>query len=119
MGVGDVYVYRAFESAYQSNTFYRATAAIAYGLNTWVFVLAAFFCVTILWKFRTVDRSVLVITIILLYVTGIYWVFQSEPRYSIPFRSLQIFAAVLALKFVSGWVRTRLPVKEPARFRRT
>lgn len=107
MGAGDIHVYRASASAYQANTFYRATSAVAYGLNPWLFVLAALFCATAAWRWRVVDPAVLSVAVFLLYVTGIYWVFQSEPRYAIPFRSLQLLAAVAMLAFGSAWLRTR------------
>src|SRR5690606_12001170 len=107
MGAGDIHVYRAIASAYQSNTFYRATSAVAYALNPWLFVLAALFCAMAAWRWRVVDPAILSVAVFLLYVTGIYWVFQSEPRYAIPFRSLQLLAAVATLVFASAWLRAK------------
>lgn len=107
MGHGDVFVYRATKSAYQSNAFYRAGSAIAYALNPWLFALAATFCIGVALRWRVAVSDVVALAVFLLYVTGVYWVFQSEPRYSIPFRSLEILAAIFTLMTVSRWLRAR------------
>jgi hypothetical protein len=107
MGEGDVFVYPAIESAYRANAVYRASSAIAYTLNPWLFVLAAAFCAGVALGWRVAVPEAVALAAFLLYVTGVFWVFQSEPRYSIPFRSLQLLAAVAALMAASGWLRAR------------
>src|SRR5690606_12443920 len=52
MGQGDVFVYRALASPYRSNGFFRATSAIAYSLNSWLFAFAAALCVGVAFRWR-------------------------------------------------------------------
>lgn len=107
MGQGDVFVYRVKTSAYQSNAFYRASSAIAYALNPWLFFLAGAFCVGVALRWRKAMSGTVALVAFLLYVTAVYWVFQSEPRYAIPFRPLEILAAVSALMIASEWLQAR------------
>lgn len=113
MGHGDVFVYRATASAYQANVAYRASSAIAYALNPWLFFLAAAFCAGVALRWRVALPDAVALAAFLLYVTGVYWVFQSEPRYSIPFRSLELLAAVSALMAASGRLQARRRGAEP------
>ena len=107
IGQGDVFVYLARASPYHSNGFFRVTSAIAYALNFWLFVFAAALCAGVIVKLRVCSPEVVVLAAFLLNVTAVYWLFQSEPRYSIPFRNLQILAAVSTVMFVAAWWRTR------------
>ncbi|MDH5831317.1 hypothetical protein QFW80_12410 [Luteimonas sp. M1R5S18] len=107
IGQGDVFVSPATASAYRTNAFYRASSAIAYALNPWLFFLAAAFCFGVALRWRLVVPDAVALAAFLLYVTGVYWVFQSEPRYSIPFRSLELIAAVGALMAASSSLQAR------------
>src|SRR5690606_22082011 len=57
MGQGDIFVYHASATAYRSNSVYRASSAIAYALNPWLFFLAAAFCIgaSARWRVALVD----------------------------------------------------------------
>jgi hypothetical protein len=106
MGEGDIFVYKARSSAYGWSAPYRATAAIAHALNPWLFALAALSCLLVAWRWRSAPLAPFAAVFFLVCVTGIYWVFQSEPRYSVPFRSLEILVAFAALAALAHRLRT-------------
>ncbi len=110
IGQGDVFVYPVRVSAYYFSAIYQATAAIARGLNPAIFIMAAIFCVATVLRWRITRPAALAIATVLLYVTAVYSVFQSEPRYSIAFRSLEILAATAAVAVLYARARQWLVV---------
>jgi hypothetical protein len=58
------------------------------------------------WRWRSAPLAPFAAVFFLVCVTGIYWVFQSEPRYSVPFRSLEILVAFAALAALAHRLRT-------------
>jgi len=45
--------------------------------------------------------------ILVLFVTLVYSVLQSEPRYAIPFRGVEMLLAMSGIVSVAGWARAR------------
>lgn len=97
IGAGDVFIYPVVKSPYLSSPFFMLMAAIAHALNVAMFLAASIFCILVVLRPAMRNDGKLQCAILLLYVTAIYCVLQSEPRYSIPFRPLQLLAAVAML----------------------
>lgn len=104
IGAGDVFIYPVVRSPYLSSPFFMLTAAIAHALNPVMFLAAGIFCILVAIRPAMWSEGKLQCAVLLLYVTAIYFVLQSEPRYSIPFRSLQLLAAVALLGWFWRWV---------------
>ncbi|MGO4551597.1 hypothetical protein AB4059_10900 [Lysobacter sp. 2RAF19] len=71
-------------------------SALQNGLNPLVFCLA--FCGLVLAAFRGGPERV--VAIALVYLTAVHVVLQAEPRYAIPYRSLEILMAVSAIAYL-------------------
>lgn len=97
IGAGDVFIYPVVWSPYLSSAPFALMAALAHALNPWAFLCAIVFCCLTVIRPAMRNEDRLPSVILLLYVTAIYWLLQSEPRYSIPFRPLQLLAAVTML----------------------
>jgi hypothetical protein len=114
IGQGDIYVFPTNNSPFQTNPFLRLWASICRGFNP----LLALFALGSIWFLHQGTngesaipgaRCGLVVTIVLLaYVTVVYSVLQAEPRYSIPFRPLEILLAVAALHAATALSRKRI-----------
>lgn len=105
IGQGDVYVYPTRNSPFQTNPAYHTTAAICHAINPWLFVLAIAGCLLALLPRLQAPPSLVVTALMLLFVTAIYSVLQAEPRYSIPFRGLEILLAMFATRLFIRTVR--------------
>jgi 4-amino-4-deoxy-L-arabinose transferase-like glycosyltransferase len=99
VGQGDIYVYPVRNSPFQVNTAYRILAAVSHALNPWLFVLAMAGCLLVLLAGRKIPSGVAATALTLVLVTGIYTVLQAEPRYSAPFRGMEIVLAI----FTAYW----------------
>lgn len=111
MGAGDVFIYPVTESPYFFSASFVLMAAFAHALNPWVFVCAAGFCFLVALRRARRWPGASACALLLLYVTVVYWLLQSEPRYSIPYRSQQLLAAITMLSWVwehlLNWRRDR------------
>lgn len=112
IGAGDVFIYPVAWSPYLSSPPFVLMAALAHALNPWVFLLAAAFCCLAVARPTMRNGNRLPCAILLLYVTAIYWLLQSEPRYSIPFRPLQLLVAVTMLSCLWQQLLRRRPPRE-------
>lgn len=96
VGQGDIYVFPTRNSPFETRAPYRIAAAICRGLNPWVFVLAITGCLFALLARQQAQPSVAATALMLIFVTLVYSVLQAEPRYSVPFRGLEILLATFA-----------------------
>ena len=105
IGQGDVYVYPTRNSPFKTNMVWRSVSALCRSLNPWLFVLAILGgLVPFLPRQMTPpDRTAAALTLI--FITLVYSVLQAEPRYSVPFRGLEIVLAVFATFRLSEWTR--------------
>lgn len=111
MGQGDIYVYPTVNSPFDKNAVWRVVAALCYGLNHLLAVAALIGALLLMRRAAPADEIShknssagpvrLAVALMLFYVTAVYALFQSEPRYSIPFRGFEILAAITALAFLS------------------
>ena len=97
VGVGDIYVYPTRNSPFQDNIVYRSVIALCHTLNPLLFILMIAGWIVVLWPKQQPPGSLLASTLILVFVTAIYTVLQSEPRYSIACRPTEIMLATFAL----------------------
>lgn len=107
MGQGDVYVYPTAHSPFNYNPWMRALEALCHSLNPLLMLLALFGCVMALRNRLSATASGIAIAGLAIYVTTVYGIFQSEPRYSIPFRGIEILLALLALENITTWCLTK------------
>lgn len=107
MGQGDIYVYPTVSSPLDDKPLLRAWVSLCHGINGMMMLLAFAGCIAVLVR-RNCASIGYVAAIQLLYVTLLYSILQAEPRYSIPFRGLEILLACHALKLLAEWVKVRL-----------
>jgi 4-amino-4-deoxy-L-arabinose transferase-like glycosyltransferase len=109
MGQGDIYVYPTINSPMDSNPLLRAWVSICHGINTLLMLLAFAGCIAALVRGRCAPTG-FVTGLLLVYVTVLYSVLQAEPRYSIPFRGMEILLACHALQLLVEWLKSRRAV---------
>ncbi|MHB1059068.1 MAG: ArnT family glycosyltransferase [Rhodanobacter sp.] len=113
IGQGDIYVFPTANSPFGTQPIWIALAAICHASNLLLMLLALaslFFA----WSKRqtritttaNASHAALVITLCLsTFVTLVYTALQAEPRYSIPFRSMEILLATTTAYGASIWWR--------------
>lgn len=109
IGQGDIYVYPTINSPFNTSPTWKAILMACYMLNPFV-LLGSVIGVLIALVRRDAGIDV-ALAVLMLMVTLVYGILQSEPRYSIPFRNTEIALACLGL--AQGWTLYR----ERARFR--
>lgn len=97
VGQGDIYIFPTRNSPFEVNMAYRIVAAVCRGLNPWIFVLAIVGGLLAMLPKEQVQPDRAATALMLIFVTVIYSIFQAEPRYSIPFRGLEIMLAIFAV----------------------
>jgi 4-amino-4-deoxy-L-arabinose transferase-like glycosyltransferase len=102
IGQGDIYVYPTRNSPFKTDQIFRVTAAVCRALNPWLFVLAITGTVLALLPKTQTSPGQAAAALMLLFVTLVYSVLQAEPRYSIPFRGLEIVLAAYAVSHASA-----------------
>ncbi|MGN2244824.1 hypothetical protein ACFWZU_15105 [Frateuria sp. GZRR33] len=97
MGQGDIYVYPTRHSPFLENGALRALAAMCKALNPFLFgaLLVGWFAMAM--RRRELPPSLHLAGVLTIYVTLVYTVLQAEPRYSIPFRPIEILLALWAI----------------------
>src|SRR5574337_1308122 len=116
VGQGDVYVFPTRNSPFETSISYRIVAAMCQALNPWLFVLAIAGCVLALLPRSQTPPDTAVSALMLVFVTLVYSVLQAEPRYSVPFRGLEIVVAIFAAHRSSQWIAH---LRKPAQIRAT
>jgi 4-amino-4-deoxy-L-arabinose transferase-like glycosyltransferase len=115
IGQGDIFVFPTRNAPFQIQPMWIALAAICHAANTTLMLraLAAFLFV----GFQrdrperrppTAGRAALISTLFLVaFVTFVYSTLQAEPRYSIPFRPLEILLVLTTLYGIATWWQKR------------
>ncbi|MBB5360678.1 4-amino-4-deoxy-L-arabinose transferase-like glycosyltransferase [Rhodanobacter sp. ANJX3] len=122
IGEGDIYVYRSDNSPFKSQRSWIALEAICHALNP-LLMLLAFGSLPLalskkLWitTFRNMEGRCanIVVASMACFVTFIYCTLQAEPRYSIPFRPLEVLLAVTTVTgLVAHWQEYRRCLPHP------
>ena len=105
VGQGDIYVYPTRHSPFKTQPMFRALAALCRTLNSWLFVLASAGCVLLLLPRQRTPAASAATMLLLVFITGVYSVFQAEPRYSVPFRGAEIVVAIFVTYRTSEAIR--------------
>lgn len=116
VGQGDLYIFPTHHSAFDENSAYRAIAAICHALNPWLLVAMLAAMGIGLRQRNELEASLLPATALLIFVTLVYTLLQAEPRYSIPYKPLEIVLAMFALAHAYEWLA---PVHNQAAGRNT
>lgn len=104
IGDGDIYVNPTLNSPFMFNPVLRVMAAACEALNPILAVLAGWGCLSTLRNSRRAPMIALAISLMTLYVTGVYSLLQAEPRYAIPFRCIEILLAGYGLRRIVEWI---------------
>jgi len=112
VGVGDIYVYPTRNSPFEDQLVYRAAIALCHTLNPLLFILMIAGGIVALWPKQQSPSSLVASTLMLAFITAVYTVLQSEPRYSIACRPLELMLATFALYRGSLWI---IQKKKPSR----
>jgi hypothetical protein len=110
LGVGDVYVARVKHSPFETVPPLIAVKAVLKHANPVLFVLAVIGAVAALWRSRRRggEFAALLFAVTFVYVTAVHVVLQAEPRYSVPFRFVEItLAAYACVVLVRRYARRR------------
>ncbi|HET8554887.1 MAG TPA: glycosyltransferase family 39 protein [Rhodanobacteraceae bacterium] len=111
IGQNDIYVYPTTHSPFQTQPVMRAMISLCQAINPLLAVLMlACLVMTLLrlgsWDTRSEGRAMLEASLALLvFVTLVYCVLQSDSRYSIPFRAFEMLLATTACSALVGWLR--------------
>lgn len=102
IGGGHLYVFPTLDSPLEANVIAWNTMYVLGLINPWLAGLALLACILLVT--RRMPRTPLLVAALLLYVTAVYGVLQSEPRYAVPFRGAEIVLATTA----AAWLVRRL-----------
>ena len=109
IGQGDIYVYPTSHSPVERVPVLSHGRDLLRMLNPAIFFFSAGYALVALWRavFRPESRASVVVLLALLfcYVTALHAVLQAEPRYSIPYRPVEMILAVGALAALGQWAR--------------
>jgi len=92
---GHIYPFATSHSPFQVRNALYAMTQLLIAINDWMAAVALAGCLLV--AFRKVGVTASLSSMLLLYVTAVYGVLQSEPRYVIAFRGEEILLAVLAV----------------------
>src|SRR5574337_1066310 len=96
IGQGDVYVYPTRNSPFKSNVAFRAVGALCHSLNPWFFALAIVGALLALLPRQAPQPDQAAAALMFVFVPLVSSVLQAEPRYSVPFRGLEIVLSAFA-----------------------
>lgn len=110
IGQGDIYIIHTENSPFETSPIWHAGKNALRWLNPGFFWASLLFSIgTLVVSIRRPDRSnpsALLLALFFLYVTGLHMVLQAEPRYSIPYRPVEI---LLAFAFIAAAGKFRCP----------
>lgn len=111
MGAGDIYFHRVSHSPFAGNPLLRAIKRGLEFINPVIFVLSALASIVLLvgWlrKSPWATPAAVLVAGFCTYVTLLHLVFQAEPRYSIPYRPMQLLMLASALSLLAARGRGR------------
>jgi 4-amino-4-deoxy-L-arabinose transferase-like glycosyltransferase len=102
MGQGDIYVYPTLNSRFKTKMSWRIAESLCEALNPLIGLLAGMGCLFAMRARNSSQATADALAAMLLYVTLIYALLQSEPRYSIPFRGFEIGLSLFSATCIYG-----------------
>lgn len=112
MGQGDVYVYPTAYSPFSENPAFRALISLCRAANPLLMCVSLFGLVVAL---RRGGGHVagLSVSLLAVFVTLVYSILQSEPRYGIPFRGVELLLFAFALDRLAIFLTARRAAGQP------
>lgn len=107
IGEGDIYVFQTPYSPFKENTMLRLLVSLCHAFNPLLLLLMMTGCVLTFLRTALVPPGALGMAVLLAFVTAVYGVLQSEPRYSIPFRGEEILLAAFGMQAIGGWLAAK------------
>lgn len=107
IGEGDIYVYQTPYSPFKENRLLRLFVSLCHAVNPILMALMILGVGLVLIRYSDSTPDAIVIVSLIIYVTFVYSVLQAEPRYSIPFRGLEILAAAFGAQRAADWARAK------------
>ncbi|HET7664004.1 MAG TPA: glycosyltransferase family 39 protein [Rhodanobacteraceae bacterium] len=111
VGQNDIYVYAVKDSPFDTQPAMRAAEAICHTINPLLALLALGSLVFAVATWRRRNNASLhgqaafeSVLLLLIYVTVVYSILQTDPRYSIPFRPFEMLLVVTSCSVLSRWV---------------
>jgi len=114
MGAGNIYQYATRHSLLDEQPLLKAIVAICWALNPIIMVLALAGVLLVWANGRDNAALPLATAALAVYVTIVYSLLQAEPRYSIPFRGIEIALAVEGVRQSARWLSSRKDRSTPA-----
>lgn len=114
LGSGDIYMYPTRNSPFVTNPVLRLVEGVTFIFNG-VFALLALVAVIIVARTREPSVALITFAVTVVWVTLVYGLLQSDPRYSIPYRPAEISLACVAISAAVAYARERIvgPKKAP------
>ena len=110
-GIGGIYFHAPLHSPFETHWALRGVVRALRAANPVLFLLAAGFALLSIGRWRRARNiealAPLLIALTFTYFTALHWVFQAEPRYAIPYRSIELLLGVGALAGIFAAIRTR------------
>lgn len=106
IGQGDIYVYPTHNSPFVTNAAMKGLEGLTFILNPLIALLALAGCLFAI-AGRASPPTLALAAATLLWITFVYGVLQSDPRYAIPFRGAEVALAMFALASLPTYVRLR------------
>ncbi|TAN08378.1 MAG: hypothetical protein EPN38_02560 [Rhodanobacteraceae bacterium] len=110
VGQNDIYVYAVKQSPFDTQPAMRALEAVCQTLNPLLTLLTLVGVIIALARFHrerdlTGSKAAPGATVLLLvYITVVYSILQTDPRYSIAFRSFEMLLAMTTCSVLAGWI---------------
>jgi len=113
---GHIYVFPTVGSPLESNDVAYYTVQVLIIANPFIAIMALLGCALVLT--RRAYPQAMIASLLLVYVTVVYGVLQSEPRYAVPFRGTEIVMATLALAWIfarvkEAWQGSQTRIRRP------
>lgn len=107
VGFGDVYVYPTRNSPFFTTEPLWPLEAICYIANPLLAALMLLGAVVALRRRSTLTEAK-ASAVLVFFVTLVYSILQSEPRYSVPFRGVEMLLAISGAVIITDWLRNTL-----------
>ena len=107
LGSGDIYMYPTHDSPFVTNPIFKAAEAVTFILNGVVALLALAGLIVVALR-RSPPAAMITFAVTAAWVTVVYGVLQSDPRYSTPYRPAEIVLACVAASAAVSYIRSRI-----------
>ncbi len=107
IGKGDIFVYPVKVSLYDNSTIALATFLIMKSTHYFLFGFAVLGIMFLFKNTNSISHIPIFLYIILIYISAVYVVTQSEPRYSIPMRPEMYLCAVFFISKIVEYLKSK------------